>query len=171
MFVTLSLSQPCASAALLVSLRSLCSRIYLSNAEVVSSSLLWIIHLFNHSVSYSWKMRSKSVGKLTLQYTIISLLQQSLKSFRYLWTFLSSNSDHCLAKELLLKIDPDVIWPRNLPIWSQTRYRCATRPILMKPLYPPPHGTTLVIHCRCECMCKPIKTLLFFHISSFNKSL
>ena len=24
-------------------------------------------------------------------------------------------------------IDPDVIWTRNLLIWSQTRYRCATR--------------------------------------------
>ena len=26
--------------------------------------------------------------------------------------------------------DPDVIWTRNLLIWSQTRYRCATRPIV-----------------------------------------
>ena len=24
--------------------------------------------------------------------------------------------------------DPDVIWTRNLLIWSQTRYRCATKP-------------------------------------------
>ena len=26
----------------------------------------------------------------------------------------------------MIDIDPDVIWTRNLLIWSQTRYRCAT---------------------------------------------
>ena len=29
---------------------------------------------------------------------------------------------------MLKKHDPDVIWTRNLLIWSQTRYRCATEP-------------------------------------------
>ena len=28
--------------------------------------------------------------------------------------------------------DPDVIWTRNLLIWSQTRYRCATKPATIR---------------------------------------
>lgn len=36
----------------------------------------------------------------------------------------------CFMRFVILKlaIDPDVIWTRNLLIWSQTRYRCAMAP-------------------------------------------
>ena len=39
--------------------------------------------------------------------------------------------------------DPDVIWTRNLLIWSQTRYRCATRPLCWDIIHPPEHD---IIH-------------------------
>ena len=42
--------------------------------------------------------------------------------------------------------DPDVIWTRNLLIWSQTRYRCATRPADDRPIwctsFPDPHSSS-----------------------------
>ena len=39
--------------------------------------------------------------------------------------------------------DPDVIWTRNLLIWSQTRYRCATRSLCYGRIHPPKHD---IIH-------------------------
>ena len=35
----------------------------------------------------------------------------------------------CFLTHFQKKVDPDVIWTRNLLIWSQTRYRCATESI------------------------------------------
>ena len=48
-----------------------------------------------------------------------------LQEIRWVKHKLASN----FVKESSLspKVDPDVIWTRNLLIWSQTRYRCATR--------------------------------------------
>ena len=39
------------------------------------------------------------------------------------WNFISSS-------KLNISVDTDVIWTRNLVIWSHTRYHCATAPCL-----------------------------------------
>ncbi len=48
---------------------------------------------------------------------------------RYL-VFFSLICSHHASNIVTIKLyDPDVIWTRNLLIWSQTRYRCATESI------------------------------------------
>ena len=44
------------------------------------------------------------------------------------FTFNNTTIKNLSVRIQVKKSDPDVIWTRNLLIWSQTRYRCATRP-------------------------------------------
>ena len=44
--------------------------------------------------------------------------------------FLITNSPPLKCKKIIKKPEPDVIRTRNLLIWSQTRYRCATGPLI-----------------------------------------
>ena len=73
------------------------------------------------------RMNSVNSSRIRVYLNSIHFCQQHNLNFR----FLKSTSRFRRVGCWKPRCDPDVIWTRNLLNWSQTRYRCATRPDLI----------------------------------------
>ena len=57
---------------------------------------------------------------------MFDLVMFACHNIRTIWAP-QTRFEHAIRKTTC---DPDVIWTRNLLNWSQTRYRCATKPVI-----------------------------------------
>lgn len=80
------------------------------------------------------------------KYSVLVEMLHSLQSCSFKATLLFLKIKRRSKSTHLCTFDPDVIWTRNLLIWSQTRYRCATRPVplLFPGLFPPSERTEIL---------------------------
>ena len=121
-------------------MRRPCALLFLGKGSVLES--LWLpptgLFFFLCGLSQircrdknTWPGRDLNTQPSDLESDALPLRHQAMLKCRASFARRVTNSVNTFNREIYIwskMFDPDVIWTRNLLIWSQTRYHCATRP-------------------------------------------